>query len=147
MTPKESYKWTAHMLNINAGHNQELLDTCPALKGYALLVQYTREYQANGSELKEAVEQAIDRCIQENHLKSYLLKKKAEVSLMLLTEFNQEAFARVIRNEGVEEGIEIGEDRVNQLHSYLISDKRFDDLTRATKDKQYQAQLYKEYGL
>ena len=108
MTPKEGYEWTAHMLNINAGHNQELLDTCPALKGYALLVQYTREYQANGSELKEAVEQAIDRCIQENHLKSYLLKKKAEVSLMLLTEFNQEAFARVIRNEGVEEGIEIG---------------------------------------
>ena len=147
MTPKEGYEWTAHMLNINAGHNQELLDTCPALKGYALLVQYTREYQANGSELKEAVEQAIDRCIQENHLKNYLLKKKAEVSLMLLTEFNQEAFARVIRNEGVEEGIEIGEDRVNQLHSYLISDKRFDDLTRATKDKQYQAQLYKEYGL
>ncbi len=151
MTPKEGYEWTAHMLNINAGHNQELLDSCPALKGYALLVQYTREYQANGSELKEAVEQAIDRCIQENHLKSYLLKKKAEVSLMLLTEFNQEAFSRVIRNEGVEEGIEIGvemgEDRVNQLHSYLISDKRFDDLTRATKDKQYQAQLYKEYGL
>ena len=30
-----------------AGHNQELLDTCPALKGYALLVQYTREYQAS----------------------------------------------------------------------------------------------------
>ncbi len=89
----------------------------------------------------------IDRCIQENHLKSYLLKKKAEVSLMLLTEFNQEAFVRVIRNEGIEEGIEQGEGRVNQLNSYLISDKRFDDLTRATKDKQYQALLYKEYGL
>ncbi len=147
MTPKEGYEWTAHMLNINAGHNQELLDTCPTLKGYALLVQYIREFQTKGSELREAVEKAIDRCIQENHLKSYLLKKKAEVSLMLLTEFNQEAFARAIRNEGVEEGIEKGEDRVNQLNFYLISDKRFDDLTRATKDKQYQAQLYKEYGL
>ena len=113
----------------------------------ALLVQYIREFQTRGSELREAVEKAIDRCIQENHLKSYLLKKKAEVSLMLLTEFNQEAFARAIRNEGVEEGIEKGEDRVNQLNFYLISDKRFDDLTRATKDKQYQAQLYKEYGL
>lgn len=135
------------MLNINAGHNQELLDTCPTLKGYTLLVQYIREFQTRGSELREAVEKAIDRCIQENHLKSYLLKKKAEVSLMLLTEFNQEAFARAIRNEGVEEGIEKGEDRVNQLNFYLISDKRFDDLTRATKDKQYQAQLYKEYGL
>ena len=147
MTPKEGYEWTAHMLNINVGHNQELLDTCPTLKGYALLVQYIREFQTKGSELKEAVEKAIDRCIQENHLKSYLLKKKAEVSLMLLAEFNQEAFARAIRNEGVEEGIEKGEDRVNQLNFYLILDKRFDDLTRATKDKQYQAQLYKEYGL
>lgn len=143
ITPKEGYEWTAHMLNINAGHNQELLDTCPPLKGYALLVLYIREFQAMGCELKEAVEKAIDRCIQENHLKSYLLKKKAEVSLMLLTEFNQEAFVRVIRNEGIEEG----EGRVNQLNSCLISDKRFDDLTRATKDKQYQAQLYKEYGL
>ena len=154
-TPKEGYEWTAHMLNINAGHNQELLDRCPALKGYALLVQYTRDFQADGNALKEAVGKAIDRCIQEDHLKSYLLKKKAEVSLMLLTEFNQEAFAKTIRNEGVEEGIEIGvgigvgkgEDRVNQLNSYLISDKRFDDLTRATNDKQYQAKLYKEYGL
>ena len=141
--------WTNNKqkLNINAGHNQELLDICPALKGYVLLVQYTRNFQAKGSALKEAVEQAIDRCIQENHLKSYLLKKKAEVSLMLLTEFNQEAFARAMRNEGIEEGIGKGEERVNQLNSFLISDKRFDDLTRATKDKQYQEQLYKEYGL
>ena len=143
MTPKEGYEWTAHMLNINAGHNQELLDRCPALKGYALLVKYTREYQTKGVDLKEAVEQAIDRCIQENELKSYLLKKKAEVSLMLLTEFNQEAFARVIREEGIEEGTT----RLNQLNSYLIAEKRFDDLARATKDKQYQSQLYKEYGL
>lgn len=66
--------WTNNKqkLNINAGHNQELLDICPALKGYVLLVQYTRNFQAKGSALKEAVEQAIDRCIQENHLKSYL---------------------------------------------------------------------------
>ena len=51
MTPKEGYEWTAHMLNINVGHNQELLDTCPTLKGYALLVQYIREFQTKGSEL------------------------------------------------------------------------------------------------
>ena len=62
---------------------------------------------------------------------------------MLLTEFNLEAFARVIREEGIEEGTT----RLNQLNSYLIAEKRFDDLARATKDKQYQSQLYKEYGL
>lgn len=163
ITPKEGYEWTAHMLNINAAHNLELLDMCPPLKGYALLVQYTRNFQANGIELKEAIGKAINQCIRENHLKSYLLKKKAEVNLMLLTEFNQEAFARAIRNEGIEEGfekgiekgieegiekgIEKGESRLNQLNFHLISDKRFDDLARATNDRQYQAQLYKEYGL
>ena len=41
---------------VKAGHNQELLDTCPALKGYALLVQYTREYQAaHQNELYSAI--------------------------------------------------------------------------------------------
>ena len=48
---------------------------------------------------------------------------------------------------GIEKGIEKGESRLNQLNFHLISDKRFDDLARATNDRQYQAQLYKEYGL
>lgn len=147
MTQKEGYEWTAHMLNVNANHNKKLLEACPALKGYALLVQYTREFQKENFSLNESVEKAIDRCIQENLLKNYLLKKKAEVNLMLLTEFNQEAFARVIREEGRKEGKEEGENRVNRLHSRLILENRLDDLARAVNDKQYQAELYKEYGL
>ena len=86
---------------------------------------------------------------------------------MLLTEFNQEAFAQAMRTEGWEEGRAEGlsegraegrtegraegrtegETRVNLLNSRLISEKRFDDLARATSDKLFQAQLYKEYGL
>ena len=74
---------------------------------------------------------------------------------MLLTEFNQEAFAQAMRTEGWEEGRAEGrtegrtegETRVNLLNSHLISEKRFDDLARATSDKLFQAQLYKEYGL
>ena len=163
ISPTEGYEWTAHMLNINAGHNRELLKRCPALEGYALLVSYTREFQKEEHDLKKAVEKAINRCIQENYLKNYLLKKKAEVSLMLLTEFNQEAFAQAMRTEGWEEGRAEGlsegraegrtegrtegETRVNLLNSRLISEKRFDDLARATSDKLFQAQLYKEYGL
>ena len=81
---------------------------------------------------------------------------------MLLTEFNQEAFAQAMRTEGWEEGRAEGlsegraegrtegrtegETRVNLLNSRLISEKRFDDLARATSDKLFQAQLYKEYG-
>lgn len=54
----------------------------------------------------EAVELAIDQCIEENMLKEYLLKKKSEVKLMLLTEFDEELFARTMKEEGLEEGIE-----------------------------------------
>ena len=56
----------------------------------------------------EAVELAIDQCIEENLLKEYLLKKKSEVKLMLLTEFDEELFARTMKEEGLEEGIEKG---------------------------------------
>ena len=56
----------------------------------------------------EAVDLAIDQCIEENILKEYLLKKKSEVKLMLLTEFDEELFARTMKEEGLEEGIEKG---------------------------------------
>ena len=56
----------------------------------------------------EAVDLAIDQCIEENMLKEYLLKKKSEVKLMLLTEFDEELFARTMKEEGLEEGIEKG---------------------------------------
>ena len=56
----------------------------------------------------EAVDLAIDQCIEENILKEYLLKKKSEVKLMLLTEFDEELFARTMKEEGLEEKIEKG---------------------------------------
>lgn len=108
LTPKEGYEWTAHMVNINVGHNPEILDQCLPLKGYAALVGYVREYQRQKLSLSEAVDRATDRCIREGYLKEYLLKKRAEVNMMLLTEFNEEAFVQTIRAEGREEGREEG---------------------------------------
>ena len=108
LTPHEGYEWTAHMLNINAGHNQELLENCPVLEGYVALVQYIREYRREGRSLVEAVEWSIERCIEENLLKEYLLKKKSEVKLMLLTEFDEELFAKTMKEEGREEGRQEG---------------------------------------
>ena len=62
LVPKEGYEWTAHMLNINRNGNQNLLQRCPALKGYVALIQYVREYQKSGDSLPEAMDKAIDRC-------------------------------------------------------------------------------------
>ncbi len=159
----EGYEWTAHMLNINAGHNKELLQKCPALNGYITLVQYIREYQAEGLELSAAIDRGIDRCIREGVLKEYLLKKKSEVKLMLLTEFDEELFARTMKEEGREEGraegreegrVEgrsegrsEGEARMGQLNLRLLTENRLEDLERAIKDKAFRESLYKRYGL
>ncbi len=139
----EGYEWTAHMLNINAGHNKELLQKCPALNGYITLVQYIREYQAEGLELSAAIDRGIDRCIRESVLKEYLLKKKSEVKLMLLTEFDEELFARTMKEEGWSEG----EARMGRLNLLLLTENRLEALERAIKDKAFRESLYKRYGL
>ena len=51
---------------------------------------------------------AVDRCIKENVLKEFLLKHKAEVKDMVITEYNEEVFVNGIRNEGYEDGIAQG---------------------------------------
>ena len=86
---------------------------------------------------------AIDRCTKEGMLKEYLLKKKSEVKLMLLTEFDEELFAEAMREEGREEG----EERLSQLYLNLVAENKTNDLERAMRDKNFRNMLYKRYNL
>ena len=155
LVPREGYEWTAHMLNINAEGNRGLLSQCPALEGYVALIQYVREFQGVGDSLSEAMDKAIDKCVKEGLLKEYLLKKKAEVKLMLLTEFDEELFEEIIRAESFEEGFskgeengeKKGEERFGQLSLKLVADRRTNDLERAVQDKDFRNTLYQQYGL
>ena len=124
------------MLNINAGHSQELLNSCPVLKGYVTLVQYIRRYRKQGKSPAEAVDLAIDQCIEENMLKEYLLKKKSEVKLMLLTEFDEELFARTMKEEGLEEGLEKG------IQIFIE-----DNLEEEVPEERIRSKLQKRFGL
>lgn len=62
---------------------------------------------------------------------------------MLLTEFDEEAFAEAMKEEGRTEG----EERVNQLYTRLVEEKRTKDLERAIQDKEFRSILYQRYGL
>ena len=52
---------------------------------------------------------------------------------------------------GEQRGIEIGEqrgiERINKLNALLVSNKRFDDLTRSSNNPEYQEKLLDEYGI
>ena len=104
IVPIQGYEFTAHMININTPHNKELLEKCPALKGYATLVKYARDNKKDGLNNEEAIDRAIERCISEGILKDYLMKRRAEAKRMFLTEFDEATWEKTIREEEREEG-------------------------------------------
>ena len=115
------YEWTAHVININYGKNKELMDDCPVLEGYARFTDYVRKNVKSGQEITEAVDGAVDRCIDEGYLKDYLISHKAEVRKMILTEYNKKLHNRTLREEGREEGRM--EERVNTERERLRAEK------------------------
>ena len=134
---------TVTVFNINYGCNEELLNACRTLKEYAMYVERVRTY-AKQMPLAKAVENAVDYCIAEGILTDFLRKNRAEVIMLSIFEYDEEAHHRLLYEEGVEDGMEQGENRVNRLNSILIDMGRLDDLKRATQDKSFQEQLMTE---
>jgi hypothetical protein len=97
-------EFTVTVLNINFGNNKELLKQCYELEGYAFLIHQARENERQGMDYHDASEAAIDKCIEIDMLKDFLLKHRAEVLDYMLTEYNEEIHYQVIREEGFEEG-------------------------------------------
>ena len=103
----------ATVLNINTGHNRQLMENCSLLWQYAFFVSKVRLYLERYPEnLEGAVDMAVEECIEEDILADFLKKQRGEVKDVILTEYNAE---RHIKNEkklsyeeGVKEGIEKG---------------------------------------
>ena len=79
------------------------------MAAYARFVELVRVYNSErGMGLSDSVSAAIDACIAEGRLPTYLEEKRAEVSDMFLTEFDAERQRQLDRQEGFEDGIEQG---------------------------------------
>lgn len=93
------------MLNINSGHNPELMEACHTLWEYAEYTNRVRTY-AKEMAVDKAVEQAVIECIQEGILKEFLEKNKAEAMKVSIYEYDEERHIRQEREEAWEEGRE-----------------------------------------
>ncbi|NSG40038.1 hypothetical protein G4960_09600 [Blautia obeum] len=96
-------------LNINEGHNRDLMEQCHILREYAQYVAKVREY-ARTSELNAAVEQAVNDCIQSGILAEFLRKHKSEVIAMSIFEYDKEEEEKKLRKAEYEAGYNIGYD-------------------------------------
>ena len=94
-------------ININEGHNEELMEHCQTLKEYARYVNCVRKY-ARELELNEAVKLAVDECIRNNILSEFLRANKSEVISMSIFEYDKEEEERKLRKAEYEAGVADG---------------------------------------
>ena len=97
------FDWTATMLNINKGHNLDIMNKCQALSQYSDFVAKVKEYNQT-MPIKEAIDLAVEYAISNNYLDGFFKKHKEGIMLSCLTEFNEEVFRKGIHEEGYLDG-------------------------------------------
>ncbi len=129
------------MLNVNEGHNKELMEQCQTLKEYAIYVARVRKY-ASALNLNDAVERAITECIKEGILVDFLRKNRSEVKMVSILEYDKEWEEKKLRKaeyeagkeEGKNEGIEIGREEAmaEMIHNMIKSGFPIEKIIDAT---------------
>lgn len=103
---------TATYLNINYGHNQELMSQCKKLREYSFLIDRIRKELALNRTLKDAVDAAVQYCISHKILDKFLRKHRTEVTDMILTgyadQLHWKSEKKISYQEGFNEGLEAG---------------------------------------
>ena len=94
-------------LNINPGHNDELVKGCPSLYQYMCYVEKVRTYNKT-MPIEEAVATAVDECIKEDILADFFRRNKAEAIQMSIFEYDQELHNKTLLEEGIDIGITQG---------------------------------------
>lgn len=167
-TDKPSVEVVVQLLNINYGCNQELMEKCQKLMEYSKFValvrvksdmlteKYKKEMKSvNKKEIfAEAVALAIDEAIRDNVLKDILSKNMAEVTDMLLTEFDEKAYIDGVKKQSYEEGEAIGEargkikgeEKLARLVVELKKRGRVEDIAKVT-DESERERMYREFNI
>ena len=105
-TEQPDIEVVAHMLNINYGHNKELMERCRKLKEYAQFIDIIRHYLRENKQWsnEQAISKAIDDCIQNNILRDILQKERLRVMASILSEFDEVGYKEMIQDEAIEDG-------------------------------------------
>ena len=107
-TTQPDIEVVAHMLNINYGHNKELMERCQKLKEYAQFIDIIRHYLKENEHWsnEQAISKAIDDCIKNNILRDILQKERLRVMASILSEFDEVGYKEMIRQEAYEDAYE-----------------------------------------
>ena len=88
----------ATMLNINYGHNFELMQKCRRLEEYSLFVAEVRKWIEAGGDRKQAVDDAVDVCIDQGILRDILIRERTAIVNMVLS-CTKKQYERLVEKE------------------------------------------------
>ncbi|MBR5516938.1 MAG: Rpn family recombination-promoting nuclease/putative transposase [Firmicutes bacterium] len=151
--PENSMDLVVKIIDVryNKKKAEAILARSEKLRGYSLLLNYVNTYRQEGHMLENAIDMAVNRCIDEHVLSDFLTQYGKEVRGMLYDDISIEDFAQIRGEERWEDGRQYGceemQNRINQLNALLIEEERIEDLKKSTEDKNYQEDLLKEYQL
>lgn len=118
------------VININRGHNRELMEKCHRLWEYSEFVSEVKANIRAGMKRQEAIQSAIDCCIERDILTDILRTEKSEVLHMIfLTEYDERKHLKDTYEEGKEDGRKEGreegrEDKlVEMIHKKQVKGK------------------------
>ena len=86
---KTCNEFTDHMVNINEGHSPKMMERCPMLYEYSIFIGEIRKNTEAGMMLVDAIDTAVDECIKRGILADILRSNRAEVTDMLLKEYDE----------------------------------------------------------
>ncbi len=101
-------EFKAHMININEGHSPKIMEKCPLLYEYSYFVATVRRHIVGRDSLMEAIDRAVEECIGKGILADVLRVHRAEVTEMLLKEYDEEFHISCEKKISYEDGYEDG---------------------------------------
>ena len=95
---------------ININRDADILSKCETLRGYMTFVNKTRcKTQVERKDVKQAVLEAIDECMEENILVDFFEKHREEVVEVSIYDYDEEKVRKTLADEAREEGVAEGE--------------------------------------
>lgn len=148
---KPNLECVATVMNINSGHNENIVGKCGKLFQYIQFHGKIREFRELGYAMEEAVEQAVSYCVEHDILRQILVENRSAFMDDILTTYDaekhMELVARENYEEGFDEGFHDGQNKINRLASILLEKNLIDDLRRCTEDQDYQRELLVKYNI
>ncbi len=155
------------VLNINEGHNKELMNACKTLREYSIYVAKVRKYMQEAKRtisadeynirknalIKEIVIKTIDECIEEDILKDFFISNRKEAINMSILDCTAEEQLQVLTDESYDKGVSIGvsigvsqgTENTTDFFAWLYKNGRDADAKKAASNKKSFDKLFKEY--